>query len=219
MQPVLSHIRRIVSKRRAASASLQFPSTASPSIIILGLLYNDYCYLAIFLDFFNHYFYHKKGTAGGIGMSINQRLRQVRKHLKMQQSEFAKRLGLSQTSISWLEQDGNTVSEQTIRLLHLDFHVSEEWLRTGEGPMFSAEDDSPLEKLCREYAVSDCERKILELYFSFEPKRRKMVCDFVDEFFRKAIEEKQSAQNPSAAKTDEGERKKPEPPPKNPKQS
>ena len=121
-------------------------------------------------------------------MSINQRLRQVRKHLKMQQSEFAKRLGLSQTSISWLEQDGNTVSEQTIRLLHLDFHVSEEWLRTGEGPMFSAEDDSPLEKLCREYAVSDCERKILELYFSFEPKRRKMVCDFVDEFFRKAIE-------------------------------
>lgn len=152
-------------------------------------------------------------------MSINQRFRQVRKHLKMQQSEFAKRLGLSQTSVSWLEQEGNTVSEQTIRLLHLDFHVSEEWLRTGEGPMFSAEDDSPLEKLCREYAVSDCERKILELYFSFEPKRRKMVCDFVDEFFRKAIEEKQSAQNPSAAKTDEGERKKPEPPPKNPKQS
>ena len=152
-------------------------------------------------------------------MSINQRVRQVRKHLKMQQSEFAKRLGLSQTSVSWLEQEGNTVSEQTIRLLYLDFHVSEEWLRTGDGPMFSSEDDSPLEKLCREYAVSDCERKILELYFSFEPKRRKMVCDFVDEFFRKAMEEKQSAQNPSTVKTDEGERKKPEPPPKKPKQS
>lgn len=152
-------------------------------------------------------------------MSTNQRLRQVRKHFNMQQSDLAKRLGLSQAGVSWLEQDGNTVSEQIIRLLHLDFHVSEEWLRTGDGPMFSAEDDSPLEKLCREYAVSDCERKILELYFSFEPKRRKMVCDFVDEFFRKAIEEKQSAQNPSAAKTDEGERKKPEPPPKNPKQS
>lgn len=152
-------------------------------------------------------------------MSVNQRLRQVRKHFNMQQIEFAERLGLSQAGISWLEKEGNAVSEQTIRLLHLDFHVSEEWLRTGEGPMFSAEDDSPLEKLCREYAVSDCERKILELYFSFEPKRRKMVCDFVDEFFRKAIEEKQSAQNPSAAKTDEGERKKPEPPPKNPKQS
>ena len=150
-------------------------------------------------------------------MSINQRLRQIRKHFNMQQNEFAVRLGLSQTGVSWLEKEGNAVSEQTIRLLHLDFHVSEEWLRTGEGPMFSAEDDSPLEKLCREYEVSDCERKILELYFSFEPKRRKMVCDFVDEFFRKAMEEKQSAQNPSAAKTDEGERKKPEPPPKNPK--
>ncbi len=152
-------------------------------------------------------------------MSVNQRLRQVRKHFNMQQSDFAKRLGLSQAGISWLEQDGNTVSEQIIRLLHLDFHVSEKWLRTGDGPMFSAEDDSPLEKLCREYAVSDCERKILELYFSFEPKRRKMVCDFVDEFFRKAMEEKQSAQSPSTAKTDGGERKKPEPPPKNPKQS
>lgn len=139
-------------------------------------------------------------------MSINQRLRQVRKHFNMQQNDFAKRLGLSQTGISWLEREGNAISEQTIRLLHLDFHVSEEWLRTGNGPMFSTEDDSPLEKLCREYAVSDCERKILELYFSFEPKRRKMVCDFVDEFFRKAMEEKQSAQNQITEKTDEGRR-------------
>lgn len=128
-------------------------------------------------------------------MSINQRLRQVRKHFNMQQDDFAKRLGLSQTGVSWLEKEGNAVSEQTIRLLHLDFHVSEEWLRTGEGPMFSAEDDSPLEKLCREYAVSDCERKILELYFSFDPKRRKMVCDFVDDFFKKAMAERQAEKN------------------------
>ena len=127
-------------------------------------------------------------------MSINQRLRQIRKHLKMQQIDFAKRLGLSQAGVSWLEQDGNTVSEQIIRLLHLDFHVSEEWLRTGNGAMFSAEADSPLEKLCREYAVSDCERKILELYFSFDPKRRKMVCDFVDDFFKKAMAERQEGQ-------------------------
>ena len=128
-------------------------------------------------------------------MSINHRLRQIRKHLKMQQIDFAKRLGLSQAGVSWLEQDGNTVSEQIIRLLHLDFHVSEEWLRTGDGPMLSSEDDSPLEKLCREYAVSDCERKILELYFSFDPKRRKMVCDFVDDFFKKAMAERQAEKN------------------------
>ncbi len=137
-------------------------------------------------------------------MSINQRLRQIRKHFNMQQNEFAARLGLSQTGVSWLEREGNAVSEQTIRLLHLDFHISEEWLRTGNGPMFSTEDDSPLEKLCREYAVSDCERKILELYFSFEPKRRKMVCDFVDEFFQKAMAEKRLAQNQITEKTDEG---------------
>lgn len=128
-------------------------------------------------------------------MSINQRLRQLRKHFNMQQNDFAKRLGLSQTGVSWLEREGNAVSDQTIRLLHLDFHVSEEWLRTGDGPMFSSEDDSPLEKLCREYAVSDCERKILELYFSFDPKRRKMVCDFVDDFFKKAMAERQAEKN------------------------
>ena len=136
-------------------------------------------------------------------MSTNQRLRQVRKHFNMQQSDLAKRLGLSQAGVSWLEQDGNTVSEQIIRLLHLDFHVSEEWLRTGDGPMFSAEDDSPLEKLCREYAVSDCERKILELYFSFDPERRKMVCDFVDEFFQKAMAEKRPAKDQLPEKLDE----------------
>jgi len=118
-------------------------------------------------------------------MSPNQRIRQVRKHLKMSQTEFADHLGLSQAGVSWLEHEGNLISDQTLRILQLDFRVSERWLKTGKGKMFLDYDDSPLEALCKNYQISDSEKKILEIYFSFEPSRRKMVCDFVNDFLKK----------------------------------
>ncbi len=131
-------------------------------------------------------------------MSPNQRVRQIRKHLKMNQSEFADHLGLSQAGVSWLEHEGNVISDQAIRILQLDFHVSKEWLMNGKGKMFFDCDASLMEALDRKYQISDMERKILDIYFSFDPSRRKMVCDFANDFFKKlAVPQKKTRKKAS----------------------
>lgn len=69
-------------------------------------------------------------------MTINNRMRAVRKKLAMTQTEFAEHLGISFAAVSVAERGLNGVSEQNIRSIVREFHVNEDWLRTGDGEMF-----------------------------------------------------------------------------------
>lgn len=70
-------------------------------------------------------------------MSINERIRVARKHLELNQRKFGQALGLGQAGVSWLEQEGNTVTEQNIKSICQTYGISEQWLRDGVGEMMS----------------------------------------------------------------------------------
>jgi len=77
------------------------------------------------------------------GMSgVNERIREIRKALKMTQVEFASRLGMQAAALSMIEVGENVLTEKNIRLIVMNFNVSEDWLRTGSGEMFAS---SPFE--------------------------------------------------------------------------
>ena len=67
---------------------------------------------------------------------MNNRIRELRKALDLSQKEFAKKIGLKQNAISYMEKSGSTVTEQNIKTICSQFSVSENWLRTGSGKMF-----------------------------------------------------------------------------------
>lgn len=70
-------------------------------------------------------------------MSINERVKHFRKDiLKISQASFADRLGMKQTGISYMEREGSTVTDQTIKSICLLYHVNEDWLRNGTGEIF-----------------------------------------------------------------------------------
>lgn len=66
---------------------------------------------------------------------MNKRIRELRKTLNLSQKEFADRIGLKQNTISYMEKDGSTVTEQNIKTICSQFSVNENWLRTGSGKM------------------------------------------------------------------------------------
>ena len=69
-------------------------------------------------------------------MNINERVRYFRKEIMhMNQTEFAIRLGMKQTSVSTFEKSGATVTDQTINTLCLSFNLNENWIRYGKEPM------------------------------------------------------------------------------------
>ena len=74
---------------------------------------------------------------------MTERLKKLRKELKLNQTNFAKNLGLTQTAYSMIESGNNRLSDRYIKTICSIFNVNENWLRTGEGSMFFS---SPYEK-------------------------------------------------------------------------
>ena len=67
---------------------------------------------------------------------MNDRIKKLRRELDLTQQEFAARIGSVQNTITGYETGRRTPSNQVISLICKEFHVREEWLRTGEGEMF-----------------------------------------------------------------------------------
>ncbi|TCL45404.1 helix-turn-helix domain-containing protein [Harryflintia acetispora] len=71
-------------------------------------------------------------------MDIGDRIKAIRKQLQINQTDFANQIGLTQTTLSMLESGKNTLTDKNIKLICSVFHISESWLRNGEGEMFSS---------------------------------------------------------------------------------
>lgn len=108
-------------------------------------------------------------------MSINQRIKELRKSLKFNQNEFGDKIGLKNSAISKMEQEGSTVIDQNIRLICDTFHIREEWLRTGEEPMMSNEEDAILEAFAKRYDLTPDEQTTARYMLRLSPEQRAAV--------------------------------------------
>lgn len=74
-----------------------------------------------------------------MALTQGDRIKTLRKdYLHLTLEQFGDRLGVTKVTISRLENEVNNLTEQMIKSICREFHVSEEWLRTGEGEMFQA---------------------------------------------------------------------------------
>lgn len=117
-------------------------------------------------------------------MTINERVKYFRKdYLKLNQTEFADKLGMTQTGVSYMEREGSTVTDQTIKTLCLLFNANEDWIRHGVEPMIVKPDVFSLDDFVKSNGMTDFELEIVKTYFELDPELRKMLI----EHFRKGI--------------------------------
>ena len=69
--------------------------------------------------------------------SINARIKQLRKKKKLNQTEFGAVIGLKNSAISKMEQEGSVVVDQNVQLICEKFQVRRDWLVDGTGEMFA----------------------------------------------------------------------------------
>ena len=67
---------------------------------------------------------------------IQERVKSLRKHLDLTQTEFGKKIGVSRDVISNLEYGRVAPTDLIINMICAKFGVNEDWLRTGDGEMF-----------------------------------------------------------------------------------
>jgi len=68
--------------------------------------------------------------------SVNQRIRELRKKLGLNQRDFSTLLSLSSGYIAGIEVNLRKVNDRIIKLIISQFGVNEEWLRSGNGEIF-----------------------------------------------------------------------------------
>ncbi len=68
-------------------------------------------------------------------ITINERIKQIRKAYNMNQTDFGARIGVKQGSVAGYESGARTPVDAVILSICREFDISEEWLRTGQGEM------------------------------------------------------------------------------------
>ena len=68
---------------------------------------------------------------------MNERIRELRKELRLTLDKFGERIGLKKSALSLIENGKNGVTDQVFKAICREFNVNDEWLRTGEGDMFN----------------------------------------------------------------------------------
>lgn len=69
-------------------------------------------------------------------MTQGERIRELRKALKLTLDRFGERVGVKKSALSQIENGKSGVTNQMIKSICREFDVSETWIRTGEGEMF-----------------------------------------------------------------------------------
>lgn len=115
---------------------------------------------------------------------MNERIKELRRHLNLTQEEFGAKIGIKKSAISQLESGKSTPSAQTVSMMCDKFGVNREWLVTGSGPMFRPRTkEEQLGDLFREVALDpdDAFRKKIFLGLAkLDPEDWKLVEKLVD---------------------------------------
>lgn len=111
-------------------------------------------------------------------MTINERIKAVRKEQHWSQAHLASLLGVTQSGISYMEQNGSTVSDQTIKSLCMAIPgLNESWLRTGSGPMYTKNNSFDLTQYALDRGCDALELEILKAYFTLPKDIRQAALD------------------------------------------
>ncbi len=111
--------------------------------------------------------------------SINDRIKKLRRLLDLTQTDFAGRIGTSQNVLANWESGRRNPSASVINNICKEFNVSEPWLRTGEGEMFTPNPATELDALKERYGLSQAECSLIDVFINMNEKDRKTVLDFV----------------------------------------
>lgn len=112
---------------------------------------------------------------------MDKRLKELRRQLHLNQTEFGKRIGLKQSSIAGYETGVRNPIDAVINSICKEFNVNESWLRTGEGDMFTSipKEDEFFKAAASISSENDLDaiNMVIE-YWKLDPKSKKNVLGF-----------------------------------------
>ena len=127
---------------------------------------------------------------------MNERIKELRKHLGLTLEEFGKRLGVTRSAIGHLERGERTLTDQMFLSICREFNVNEEWLRTGEGEMFTLQEDEEAAYVAEllddtDNPLYDLIKAIMKTYSQTGEKEKAIIKAFAKDLHKNLKEESQ----------------------------
>lgn len=116
---------------------------------------------------------------------MHKRIRELREHLKLSQTAFADKLGMTRSMISNMELGLVEIQDYRIKAIVNTFNVSREWLETGEGEMFvqHADDGQAIAaRVAKEYGSDPLLRAFMTTYLQLDEAKRNLLLKIVEGF-------------------------------------
>lgn len=110
-------------------------------------------------------------------MSQGSRVKEIRKNLKLNQTEFGNLLGVSVDVVSNIEIGRVDLKPYMAKLICQTFNVSPIYLEKGEGEMFTDTEETLLEELQKSYQLNDDEVDIVRNFIQLDEDSRKFIIE------------------------------------------
>lgn len=125
---------------------------------------------------------------------MKDRIKQIRKALNLTQVEFGNRLGVKGNTITNYETGLRTPSNSVILSICKEFNINEEWLRTGEGEMFTLQEDEEAAYVSElledtENPLYDLIKAIMKTYSQTGEKEKAIIKAFAKDLHKNLKEE------------------------------
>lgn len=108
-------------------------------------------------------------------LSINARIKAIRKAKRLNQSAFGAAIGLTQGGVSYIEQEGVAITEQNIELICQKFRVCRNWLETGKGDMFNTGEPGIFREFAKEYQLTLPEQQVAKYLLKLTHEERDQI--------------------------------------------
>ena len=115
---------------------------------------------------------------------MNERIRELRKMLDINQTDFGKKIDLSQRVVSLMETPGGTVTERNFNAICKAFSVNPDWLRDGVGEIFVETREALIQSLVDEFDLKPNEAVLLKTFLELPAEHRQGVLKWAENFAR-----------------------------------
>lgn len=116
---------------------------------------------------------------------MKERVKELRKELKLTMEKFGERLGVGKTAISKIEKGENSLTDQMFKAIcNVNWdgrYVNEEWLRGNSKKMFKADPGNELKALAEKYGLSDAAYVMVEKFVNLKPEAQETIFNYIRE--------------------------------------
>ena len=112
---------------------------------------------------------------------MEERIKELRRELKLTQQAFADRIGVKRNTIGQYEIGRNIPTDTVIALICREFNVNKEWLLTGKGEIFAPDASSEIEALSKKYHLSNAMQIFIEKLVNTSPEVQDALIGLISE--------------------------------------